>query len=404
MPPTTVSPSPVPGPAGPSPVHPARVRVLHQDCGGGKPGPVVYWMLRDQRLADNWALLHAANLAASSAAPLAVAFALFPKPFLLSARRRQLEFLLRGLRRLAADAAARRLPFFLLTGGPAEIPALVRRLGASTLVADFSPLRPVREALDAVVGDLGRDAPGVAVHQVSVALQFASGSQESWNVLGEFYRNFFYGTDKLESFVAFTQVDAHNVVPVWAASGKLEYSAKTFRSKVSKVMDEYLVEFPELPVVALWDREQPEDIDWEALSDWVCSEAENVPEIDWCEPGEVAAMEALLGSKDGFLTKRIKSYENDRNDPTKPQALSGLSPYLHFGHISAQRCALEAKKCRHLSPKSVDAFLEELIVRRELADNFCYYQPHYDSISGAWDWAKKTLQDHAADKREHIYT
>ncbi|KAG8088173.1 hypothetical protein GUJ93_ZPchr0010g9298 [Zizania palustris] len=364
MPPTTVSPSPVPGPAGPSPVHPARVRVLHQDCGGGKPGPVVYWMLRDQRLADNWALLHAANLAASSAAPLAVAFALFPKPFLLSARRRQLEFLLRGLRRLAADAAARRLPFFLLTGGPAEIPALVRRLGASTLVADFSPLRPVREALDAVVGDLGRDAPGVAVHQV----------------------------------------DAHNVVPVWAASGKLEYSAKTFRSKVSKVMDEYLVEFPELPVVALWDREQPEDIDWEALSDWVCSEAENVPEIDWCEPGEVAAMEALLGSKDGFLTKRIKSYENDRNDPTKPQALSGLSPYLHFGHISAQRCALEAKKCRHLSPKSVDAFLEELIVRRELADNFCYYQPHYDSISGAWDWAKKTLQDHAADKREHIYT
>ncbi|KAL5231676.1 hypothetical protein ABZP36_030452 [Zizania latifolia] len=365
MPPTTVSPSPVPGPAGPSPAHPARVRVLHQGCGGGgNPGPVVYWMLRDQRLADNWALLHAAGLAASSAAPLAVAFALFPKPFLLSARRRQLGFLLRGLRRLAADAAARCLPFFLLTGGPAEIPALVRRHGASTLVADFSPLRPVREALDAVVGDLGRDAPGVAVHQV----------------------------------------DAHNVVPVWAASGKLEYSAKTFRSKVSKVMDEYLVEFPELPAVAPWDREQPDDVDWEALSDRVCSEAENVPEIDWCEPGEVAAMEALLGSKDGFLTKRIKSYENDRNDPTKPRALSELSPYLHFGHISAQRCALEAKKRRHLSPKSVDSFLEELIVRRELADNFCYYEPNYDSLSGAWDWAKKTLQDHAADKREHIYT
>ncbi len=81
------------------------------------------------------------------------------------------------------------------------------------------------------------------------------------------------------------------------------------------------------------------------------SEAENVPEIDWCEPGEEAAIEALLSSKDGFLTKRIKSYETDRNDPTKPRALSGLSPYLHFGHISAHRCALEAKKCRHLSPK-----------------------------------------------------
>lgn len=81
------------------------------------------------------------------------------------------------------------------------------------------------------------------------------------------------------------------------------------------------------------------------------SEAENVPEIDWCEPGEAAAMEVLLGSMDGFLTKRIKSYDTDRNDPTKPRALSDLSPYLHFGHISAQRCALEAKMRRHLSSK-----------------------------------------------------
>ena len=49
-------------------------------------------------------------------------------------------------------------------------------------------------------------------------------------------------------------------------------------------------------------------------------------------------------------------------------------------------------------------FLEELIVRRELADNFCFYQPHYDSLEGAWEWARKTLMDHASDKREHIYT
>jgi deoxyribodipyrimidine photolyase len=62
-------------------------------------------------------------------------------------------------------------------------------------------------------------------------------------------------------------------------------------------------------------------------------------------------MEALLGSKDGFLVKRIKSYDTYRNFPTKPTALSNLSPYLHFGHISAQRCALEAKKRRHLSLK-----------------------------------------------------
>uniref|UniRef100_A0ACD5ZR30 Uncharacterized protein n=1 Tax=Avena sativa TaxID=4498 RepID=A0ACD5ZR30_AVESA len=369
MAPTAASVSRGTGPVVPAAVHPDRVRVLHPGQGGppaagARPGPVVYWMLRDQRLADNWALLHAASLAAASTSPFAVAFSLFPKPFLLSARRRQLGFLLRGLRRLAAAAAARRIPFFLLTGGPTEIPALVRRLGASALVADFSPLRPVREALDAVVSELRQDAAGVAVHQV----------------------------------------DAHNVVPVWAASGKLEYSARTFRGKVNKVLDEYLVEFPQLAEVVPWDREQPEDIDWDMLIDTVCREAEDVPEIDWCQPGEAAAMEALLGSKDGFLVKRIKSYDTDRNYPTKPTALSGLSPYLHFGHISAQRCAIEAKKRRHLSPKSVDAFLEELIIRRELADNFCYYQPQYDTLAGAWEWARKTLQDHASDKREHIYT
>ena len=71
-----------------------------------------------------------------------------------------------------------------------------------------------------------------------------------------------------------------------------------------------------------------------------------VPEVKWCKPGEDEAMEVLLGKKNGFLTTRIKNYADDRNDPSKPSGLSGLSPYLHYGHISAQRCALEARKLR----------------------------------------------------------
>lgn len=62
-------------------------------------------------------------------------------------------------------------------------------------------------------------------------------------------------------------------------------------------------------------------------------------------------METLLGTNDGFLTKRIRNYDTDRNDPTKPRGLSGLSPYLHFGQISAQRCALEARARRSSNPK-----------------------------------------------------
>uniref|UniRef100_A0A0R0LET7 Deoxyribodipyrimidine photo-lyase n=1 Tax=Glycine max TaxID=3847 RepID=A0A0R0LET7_SOYBN len=128
-------------------------------------------------------------------------------------------------------------------------------------------------------------------------------------------------------------------------------------------------------------------IDWDVLIGEVLRRGAEVPEVGWCEPGEIAA-----------------SYSLDRNNPCDPNALSGLSPYLHFGQISAQRCALEAGKQQNSHPQAIDAFLEELIVRRELADNYCFYQPHYDSLKGAWAWAQNTLIEHATDKREHIYT
>lgn len=51
-----------------------------------------------------------------------------------------------------------------------------------------------------------------------------------------------------------------------------------------------------------------------------------------------------------------------------------------------------------------DSFFEELVVRRELSENFCYYQPNYDNVKGAWDWAQKSLREHASDKREFVYT
>jgi deoxyribodipyrimidine photo-lyase len=81
---------------------------------------------------------------------------------------------------------------------------------------------------------------------------------------------------------------------------------------------------------------------------------------------------------------------------------SNLSPYLHFGQISAQRIALETYKRKH-NIETKDAFLEELIVRRELSDNFCFYNKNYDSFDGFPEWAKKTLNEHRKDKREFTY-
>ena len=82
---------------------------------------------------------------------------------------------------------------------------------------------------------------------------------------------------------------------------------------------------------------------------------------------------------------------------------SGLSPYLHFGHLSAQRLAWNVVN-NELPAKTKEHFLEELIVRRELSDNFCLYEPLYDSFAGFPEWARKTLDQHRNDKRDYIYT
>ena len=73
--------------------------------------------------------------------------------------------------------------------------------------------------------------------------------------------------------------------------------------------------------------------------------------------------------------------------------------------MSVQRAILRVREFRSRAKDSVEAFIEEAVVRRELADNFCFYnQENYDSIKGAYEWAQKTLKDHAQDKREYLYT
>ena len=64
------------------------------------------------------------------------------------------------------------------------------------------------------------------------------------------------------------------------------------------------------------------------------------------------------------------------------------------GQISVQRCILEAKKYKSRYSESVDAYIEEAVIRRELSDNYCFYQKNYDNINGAYDWARNTLIDH----------
>lgn len=88
-----------------------------------------------------------------------------------------------------------------------------------------------------------------------------------------------------------------------------------------------------------------------------------------------------------------------------PEFAAHLTTFTSTGHISVQRAILRVREFRNKSKESVEAFIEEAVVRRELADNFCFYNlDHYDSIKGTNAWAQKTLQDHAQDEREYLYT
>jgi deoxyribodipyrimidine photo-lyase len=124
----------------------------------------------------------------------------------------------------------------------------------------------------------------------------------------------------------------------------------------------------------------------------------SVAEPGWLTPGEQGGRARLHD----FITNGLASYGTGRNDPCR-HGQSGLSPWLHFGQLSAQRVALEVVRSLNAS-SAAEAFLEELVVRRELADNFCFYNSDYDRVAGFPEWAQRTLAEHRHDTREHRYS
>jgi deoxyribodipyrimidine photo-lyase len=301
-------------------VNTKRIRFIKEE--GPVSGPVVYWMSRDQRVSDNWALLHAQRMAIRYKQPLLVIFCLVPQ--FLNATLRQYGFMLKGLSEVEKDLTKKGIPFFLLRGEPSvKIPGFLRKLKAGCLITDSDPLH--------------------IKHKWKIAV-----------------------ARKIN--IPFHEVDAHNIIPAWLVSQKQEFKLTLTAPRV---------QWNDVLTTLKTDR--------------------SVPEVAWIRPGQKAALKALRY----FVSKKLRYYDKLRNNPVMA-GTSDLSPYLHFGHISAQRVALEVKGSP-VSEKTKDSFLEELIFRRELADNFCLYNRHYDSFNGFPAWGQKTLNEHMRDKREHLY-
>jgi deoxyribodipyrimidine photo-lyase len=124
------------------PVNPKRVKILVD--GEIKKEACIYWMSRDQRVKDNWALLFAQDLAKKSGSPIAVIFCLLPE--FLGATSRQYKFMLQGLKEVEKNLKQLNIPFILLKGNPKkEILQFLSTLDAGALVTDFSPIRISRD-------------------------------------------------------------------------------------------------------------------------------------------------------------------------------------------------------------------------------------------------------------------
>jgi len=330
-------------------MHIKRLHVLKE--AEKKDGPVAYWMSRDQRVKDNWALIYAQGCAINMQKPLVVLFCLVPS--FLGATARQYEFMKKGLQGVEKRLKHFNIPFYLLEGYPEKIiPGFLKRFGVQMLITDFDPLR--------------------------IKTTWKMGVADIINI-------------------PFYEIDAHNIIPCRIVSDKQEYGAYTIRPKIKRLLNEFLDEFPVLERHPFSWQQSVSDIAWEEIFGKLDIER-TVKGVDWITPGEDAAHETL----ERFLTENIHRYKESRNDPNK-YVLSNISPYLHFGHISAQRIVFEIRKRGLDGDASAGAFMEELIVRKELSDNYCLYNRAYDTIKGLPDWARKTLDAHRSDKREFVY-
>lgn len=326
-----------------------RSRLIKNGARGD--GPVVYWMSRDQRTVDNWALLWAQQEAMIRGKGLVVVFCLvddYP-----SAREEHYAFLLEGLKQVKDILDENNISFLILNGQPPEVlPHFLYHINAHLLVCDFDPLR----------------------------------IKQRWQT-------------RVTEAVAIPvfEVDTHNILPAWVVSDKKEYAAYTIRPKINRLLDEFLTPIPALEKHPVKWRLIAEQFTLSSVDERVAGHPPVKRSSSW-PAGEIEALQAV----DRFIRTGLPGYAEDRNNPCL-NGQSGLSPYLHFGHLAAHRVALLVSNTK-CSEESKEAFLEELIVRKELADNYCYYEKNYDQFSAFPNWAKETLNTHRRDKRSCLYS
>jgi deoxyribodipyrimidine photo-lyase len=327
----------------------SRIQALNQRARKHGRKYVLYWMQAAQRAEWNHALEYAIGEANAAGLPVVAFFGLtdsFPE-----ANLRHYHFMLEGLRETRAALEARGIKLVIRHTAPDEGATAMARQ-ASVVVTDRGYLRIQRKWRDRVAAAI--PCPLV-------------------------------------------QVETDVVVPVEEASHREEYAAATLRPKIKRLLATYL-----RPV----SRVRPsKDSLGLALASLDIGDLPAVLVGLKIDRAVGPATEFTGGTAEAkrrlkrFIRTGLDRFAESRNDPGRDR-LSGMSPYLHFGQISPLYVALQVLKT---GSKSAEAYIEELVVRRELSMNFVLHNPRYDSWAGLPAWARKTLEGHEADRRQYSY-
>ncbi|MBC8377705.1 MAG: deoxyribodipyrimidine photo-lyase [Planctomycetes bacterium] len=311
---------------------------------------VLYWMQAAQRAEYNHALEYAIKHSNQRKKPVLVAFSVtddFPE-----ANERHYAFMLQGLKETQTTLAKRNIQLVILQGKPEQtIPELAKK--GDILVMDEGYLR----------------------------------IQQQWrDVIAEM------------ADCRVCEVTTNLIVPVEEASDKENFSAGTLRPRIHKQLNTYL-----LPLKHTKPKQSSLNLKFKSFDIADTEKALKKLKIDRsvkASPFFTGGTSEAKKRLKRFIKDKLDDYADKRNDPML-DCQSNLSPYLHFGQISPLYIALEIMKTD--SPGK-DGFLEELIVRRELSNNFVYYNSQYDDYNTLPPWALRTLNYHAKDKREYIYS
>ena len=312
---------------------------------------VVYWMQRAQRALDNPALDVAVELGNELGTPVVVFLA--PVPFYPHANLRHYSFLASGIPDIAEDLSRRNVGFVLRTYPDHSLIKFCEQVRPAIAIGDENPLREAERWR------------GRASQQLRVPL---------WTV------------------------DADVVVPS-RLLGKEHYAARTIRPRLQALLPQFLSPRRVVKARIPWKKPralQSLSADEDFTVGWPLDRSVS-PVENW-QGGTKQALRILTE----FVSHRLRDYPEDRNHPELP-GTSRLSPYLHFGHIGPLTIA-HAVQAASAPAAAKQAFLEQLIVRRELSVNFVRYNLHYDSFECLEPWADRSFAQHSTDRRPILYS